>query len=165
MSNHYPPVGFHFVVKFENLSEEADTRFQEVRGLSVSVNTEDYKEGGENRFVHKLPQGTSYDNLVLKRGLVRDSKLTDWCKKAIENLQFEPTNLLVTLLNENHEELCSWNVVNAYPVQWSVSDLNAEQSEIVIETLELNYHYFTFQKPKGSSGAGISLDVDLSISI
>lgn len=169
MSNQYPPVGFHFVVKFEDFSEEADTRFQEVSGLSVSVNTEDYKEGGENRFVHKLPQGTSYDNLVLKRGLVRDSKITEWCKKAIENLHFEPKNLLVTLLNEEHQELCSWNIVHAYPVQWSFAGLNAERGEILIETLELNYHYFTFKKPSGSDSSGfgidLNLDVDLSLSI
>ncbi len=167
MSNQYPPVGFHFVVKFEDFSEEADTRFQEVSGLSVSVTTEDYKEGGENRFVHKLPQGTSYDNLVLKRGLVKNSKITEWCKKAIENLHFEPKNLLVTLLNEEHQELCSWNVVNAYPVDWSFSGLNAERSELLIETLELSYHYFTYKSPGGSSGSGggLSLDVDLSLSI
>lgn len=167
MSNQYPPVGFHFAVKFEDFSDEADTRFQEVTGLSVSVTTEDYKEGGENRFIHKLPQGTSYENLVLKRGVTTDSKITEWCKKAVENFHFEPKNLLVILLNENHEELCSWNVVHAYPVQWSFTGLNAEQNEIMIESLELNYHYFTFKNPKGSSGAGnnLSLDVDVSLSI
>lgn len=164
MSNQYPPVGFHFVVKFEDFSDEADTRFQEVTGLSVSVTTENYKEGGENRFIHKLPQRTSYENLVLKRGVTRGSKITEWCKNAIENLHFEPKNLLVILLNEEHQELCSWNVVNAYPVDWSFSGLNAEQSELLIETLELSYQYFTYKSPGSSSGGGLSFNVDLSIS-
>jgi len=143
----YPPVGFHFVVKFEGFAEENDTRFQEVSGLSVTVNTTDYKEGGENRFVHKLPQETSYNNVVLKRGIIKNSSITQWCKKAIENFHFEPQNVLVTLLNENHQELCSWNVVHAYPVQWSFTGLNAERGELLIESLELNYHYFTFKGP------------------
>lgn len=143
MASYYPPAGFHFLVKFESFPEETDTRFQEVSGLSVTVNTEEYPEGGENRFVHKLPRGTSYDNLTLKRGIMKNSKVLQWCRRAVEDLQFEPKDILVSLLNENHEELCSWNVVHAYPVKWSFAGLNAENSELLIESIELNYHYFT----------------------
>ncbi|CAN5330689.1 hypothetical protein BH23BAC1_BH23BAC1_17710 [soil metagenome] len=80
MASYYPPVGFHFLVKFEDFSEETDTYFQEVNGLSVTINTEEFAEGGENQFVHKLPKGTSYDNLVLKRGIIKNSKILNWCK-------------------------------------------------------------------------------------
>ena len=145
MAKYYPPVGFHFLVKFEDFSEETDTYFQEVSGLSVTVNTEEYAEGGENRFVHKLPKGTSYDHLVLKRGVVKNSKILQWCSQAVENLHFEPKNLLVSLLNENRNEICSWNIVHAYPTKWSFTGLNAQSSELLIETIELNYHYFTIK--------------------
>ena len=145
MDNYYPPVGFHFLVKFEKFPDESDTRFQEVSGLSVSVGTEDVSEGGENRFTHKLPKKTSYENLVLKRGIIKNSKITAWCKEALENLNFEPQNLLVSLLNEDHTELCSWNVVHAYPIKWSFSGLNAQNNELMIESLELTYHYFTIK--------------------
>lgn len=145
MDRYYPPVGFHFLVKFDGIAEETDTRFQEVTGLTVTVSTEDIEEGGENRFVHKLPKGTSYDNLILKRGIIKDSKLVAWCKKAIEELSFEPKNLLVSLLNEDHEELCSWNIVRAYPVKWAFSGLNAESGELLIETIEFNYQYFNLK--------------------
>tara|TARA_R110002020_G_scaffold83108_3_gene205921 strand:- start:38078 stop:38524 length:447 start_codon:yes stop_codon:yes gene_type:complete len=139
---YYPPVGFHFVVKFDGISEEIDTRFQEVTGLTATVGTEDVEEGGENRFVHKLPKGTSYDNLTLKRGIIKNSKLLEWCRKAVEELTFEPKNLLISLLNEDHEELYSWSVVNAYPIKWAFSGLNAESGELMIETMEFNYQYF-----------------------
>ena len=142
MADFYPPVGFHFVVQFDGISEEIDTRFQEVTGLSVNVTTEDLEEGGQNRFVHKLPKRTSYDNLILKRGIIKNSGLVQWCRKAIEDFAFEPKDLLISLLNEKHKELCSWNVVHAYPVKWSFSGLNAENGELLIETLELNYQYF-----------------------
>lgn len=142
MDNHYPAVGFHFMVKFDGISEETDTRFQDVSGLTTTISTEDVEEGGQNRFVHKLPKRTSYDNLVLKRGMIKGSKLLEWCRKAIEELRFEPRNILVSLLNEEHQELCSWNVVHAYPVKWSFTGLNAESGELLIETLEFNYQYF-----------------------
>ncbi len=145
MAGYYPPVGFHFGVEFTNLGKnDNDTRFQSVTGLSVDYETETFKEGGENRFEHVLPVRTKYTDLVLKRGLLaKDSNVFEWCMKAFQQREFKVTNLLITLLNENHEPLKTWNVVNAWPKKWSVSDFNAETNAIVIETLELKYNYFT----------------------
>lgn len=143
MAEIYPPVGFHFLVEFSGLeNEEADVRFQSISGLTVSLETEDISEGGENRFKHKLPMKSSYPNLTLKRGMVVGSSLISWCKDALENFIFEPKDLTIKLLNEDHEPLQTWNVVHAYPIKWSVDDFNAQESKVVLETLELHYHYF-----------------------
>ena len=75
--------------------------------------------------------------------MVTDSNLIDWCRDAIESFLFEPVDLTVKLLNEENEPLVTWNVVHAYPVKWNVSDLSAEESKIVVETIELSYNYFT----------------------
>lgn len=145
MAGYYPPVGFHFGVEFTSLGKnDNDTRFQSVSGLSVEFETETFKEGGENRFEHVLPVRTKYPDLILKRGLLaKDSEVFAWCQKAFQQREFKLTNLLVTLLNEKHEPLKTWNVVNAWPKKWAVSDFNAEANAIVIETLELRYNYFT----------------------
>ena len=140
MADYYPPLGFHFKVEFSDFPGEY--QFQSVNGLTVDVDTEDIAEGGENRFKHKVPVRTKYPNLVLKRGLVVDSDLIKWCRDAVENFSFKPTNLIVKLLNEKHEPLLSWNVVHAYPVKLNMSDFNAEQNTIAIETIELSYNYF-----------------------
>jgi len=147
MANYYPPVGFHFLVEFEGLgSQENDHQFQSVSGLSVDIETEEIAEGGENRFKHKLPVKTKYPNLTLKRGILIDSKVINWCRQAIENFSFKPVNLTIKLLNGEHQPLISWNVVHAYPVKWSVEDFNAEESKLVIENVELTYNYFTLLK-------------------
>lgn len=147
MANYYPPVGFHFLVEFEGLgSQEKDHQFQSVAGLSVDIETEEIAEGGENRFKHKLPVKTKYPNLTLKRGILIDSAVIDWCRDAIENFSFKPVNLTIKLLNQEHQPLISWNVVHAYPVKWSVEDFNAEESKLVIENFELTYNYFTLIK-------------------
>jgi phage tail-like protein len=147
MANYYPPVGFHFLVEFEGLgSQEKDHQFQSVSGLSVDIETEEMAEGGENRFKHKLPVKTKYPNLTLKRGMLIDSVVIDWCRDAIENFSFKPVNLTIKLLNDEHQPLISWNVVHAYPVKWSVEDFNAEESKIVVENFELTYNYFTLIK-------------------
>lgn len=147
MANYYPPVGFHFLVEFEGLgSQEKDHQFQSVSGLSVDIEIEEIAEGGENRFKHKLPVKTKYPNLTLKRGMLIDSAVIDWCRDAIENFSFKPVNLTVKLLNEEHQPLISWNVVHAFPVKWSVEDFNAEESKLVVESFELTYNYFTLIK-------------------
>lgn len=143
MSTYYPPVGFHFLVEFNGLDTKTnDHEFQSVSGLSVDIETEEFAEGGENRFNHKFPVKTKYPNLVLKRGVLVDSKVIKWCKDAIENFEFKPIDLTIKLLNGEHEPLLTWNVVHAFPVKWNVDDFNAQESKLVIETFELSYNYF-----------------------
>ncbi len=140
----YPPVSFHFKVEFNGISaKEKDVEFQSVSGLSVDIETQEFAEGGENRFKHKLPTRTTFQNLVLKRGLVTDSELIKWCRKAIESFEFVPVDLTVKLLDENHQPLITWNVVHAYPVKWETEEFHADESKISIETIELAYNYFT----------------------
>lgn len=146
-NTYYPPVGFHFMVEFDlNGVQDQDFRFQEVSGLNVEIETETRKAGGENRFTYVLPTRSKYNNLVLKRGLLLNSALLKWLKDAVQNIEVEPITVWVTLLNEEHEPLHTYTFINAWPIKWSASDLNAEESKLVIETLELSYHYFTISE-------------------
>ena len=144
MNARYPPVGFHFSVEFGlDGTSVHDTRFQEVSGLSAELAVESIQEGGENRFVHRLPGRSKYPNLVLKRGLVSDSRLIAWFRDAVENLAIEPADVTVSMLDETGAPLLSWNFVKAWPAKWSVSSLNAQNNAIAVDTLELAYQRFT----------------------
>jgi phage tail-like protein len=99
-------------------------------------------EGGENRFVQRYPGRAKYGDLVLKRGLLKGSKVWEWAQNCIENLDIDPRDVNVTLLNEKHEPLMTWHLVGAYPVKWSISDLSATANAFVVETLTLSYRYF-----------------------
>lgn len=143
MTDYYPPWGFYYKVEFDVSREKNDVRFQSVSGLSVEYDTEEYKEGGENRFTHKLPVRTKYSDMVLKRGMVTASSLISWFLAAFRERVFTPSNATVILMNEKSEPLRTWNVAHAVPKKWTVSDLNANENALVIETLELTYQYFT----------------------
>lgn len=142
--DYYPPVGFHFKVEFMDVPNLAqrDTYFQDVSGLSRELGTETVNSGGENRFSFKLPTRAQYNNLVLKRGLWVDSKLIQWATDAIEHFDIQTSTVMVTLLNENHEPLQTYQCIHAWPQKWNISNFNAEENKIVIETLELAYQYF-----------------------
>ncbi len=139
---YYPPVGFHFKVEFVGIGNDNDIRFQSVSGLTIEYDTESFKEGGENRFEHKLPLRSKYADLSLKRGMLTDSKVIEWCLKAFVNREFKPVQVNVLLLNEKHEPIKRWEIIDAWPKKWSVSDLNAQENGIVVETLDLAYKYF-----------------------
>jgi len=141
--NVYPPVSFYFRVSFNGITSSViDTQFQSVSGLSVEMETETVAEGGENRFTHVLPVRSKYNDLTLKRGLFKDSNLIKWCFATFESNIILPVTLNISMLNEEGDPLFTWNVVHAWPKKWSVSDLNAESSEVAIESLELHYRYF-----------------------
>ncbi len=158
----YPFTGFHFLVVFEIFPQVPnDFRFQEVSGLNVTVNVDTYNEGGENRFVHRLPGRTSYQDLVLKRGMTLVSGVTAWCIDAIENFNYQPTNMLISLLNEDHLPVSSWYIANAYPIKYEISGLNAENGQIVVESITLRYEYYKTLNLSAAVGAAIGAVADL----
>lgn len=145
----YPPVSFHFRVefKFSDQRAKSEVNFQEVSGLNKEMTTEDFIEGGENRFVYRFPKGTKYPNLVLKRGMKPDSKIMDWVRDAIDHFDFKPIDITVTLLNPDHDPLMIWEFVKCWPLKWSTSDLKGQENAVAIESLEVNYNYYTQKQP------------------
>ena len=143
-STFYQAVNFHFSVEFSVGSKDIDVRFQSVMGLDSTIDTESVREGGENRFEHVIPLRRKYGPLILKRGLLKpaDSALTRWLQDAFEHEIIKPLpTVTIKLLNENHtSSLLYWTVSNVWPRSWKIGELNAEQGNILIETLELNYN-------------------------
>lgn len=144
-AEYYPPWGFYYKVEFGISDNRNDARFQSVSGLSVEYEYENFREGGENRFEHKLPVRTRYADMVLKRGMLVGSEVINWFTRAFRDRDFQPTDINVILMNENGEPLRTWKVSQAIPKKWLVSDLNSTENAVVIETMELTYRYFTVQ--------------------
>jgi phage tail-like protein len=146
MGVYYPPVGFYFKLSITGVSSSLDFAFQEVSGITSEMGMEEITEGGENRFKYKVPTGTKYGNLIVKRGLVtNNSQLATWCSKTIgSDLSDAITTktINVTLMNQNSQPLMTWNFMNAWPVKWSVSDFKSMEGEIVVESIEFAYTYF-----------------------
>lgn len=136
-----PPAAFYFSVKFTGLAT-MDSSFQEVSGLKVTIGTDEKKEGGDNVYVHHLPTPPKYENLVLKRCLLYNSKLDKWCRDALENFKFAPKDIKIALLGANGGILASWTVIHAFPLSWELSNLNSTSNELAIETLTLKYRFF-----------------------
>jgi phage tail-like protein len=131
----YPPTSFSFIVNGISTTEGIDSRFQSISGLSTEIGTEEYAEGGENRFTHQLPLRPKYPNLVLKRGLIVSSGLISWCRNAMENFEFEPRDLIITLSGglQSTAPLMVWNVVGAYPVKWKFQNSTQKKANLLLK--------------------------------
>ena len=145
---YYPPVAFHFKVEVIDLPKAVgdDVRFSEVSGLSMEMGSEEIPEGGENRFIQKYPTRVKYPELVLKRGLLKNSGVRDWIEECIVRQIITTHGIDVKLLNEKHEPLLTWHLADAYPTKWSTSDLNATSNAVVVETLQFFYQRFTLDE-------------------
>lgn len=137
-----PPLGFRFAVVFLTggvLPNPLDIRFQRVSGLSATIETTNVVEGGQNLYTHRLPRRVGYSNLVLERGFVIGSPINLEFNAAMSLFKFAPSNVLVMLFNESSVPVAAWLFMKAYPVQWSTSDFDADQQNLVVDTLELAY--------------------------
>jgi phage tail-like protein len=142
-----PPV---FAFRVYGAGAKRDTSFQEVSGLEVQFETEEVVEGGQNRFVHKLPTRTKYSNLLLKRGVVTQaSAFGGWVSRALSAGLVRQgggaKTIGIKLINEKKQPLVAWNVFGAYPLRWEHTPLNAMGNDVLIETIELSYQFFQRQ--------------------
>jgi len=129
-----PYLSFHFLVEIEGLVIGG---FNEVTGLTVEVEVEEYREGGLNAYIHKLAGPVRYpNNLVLKHGLTDSDTLWNW-HQDVASGNIQRKNGSIILLDSAGEEQWRWNFVDAYPVRWVGPDLRAGSAEVAIETLEL----------------------------
>lgn len=146
----YLAPAFYFSVSFienggrSDNSNPADNSFLEVAGISAELETEAYREGGENNFEYQLPKGTKYPKLTLKRGIASiKSPLVTWCRDTLEGGLIQPIKtkqIKVSLLDENGGPLRVWSFVNAYPVSWQIEDFKSTKNEVAVEKIEFCYN-------------------------
>lgn len=128
-----PYRNFNFLVEIDGISQ---ARFSECSGFGASNDPIEYREGGENTTVRKLPGMTKYPNIVLKWGLTDSLDLYNWWKNIMKG-KVDRRNGSIILLDTEGNEKVRWNFFNAWPTKWDGPDFNAKGNEVAIETLEL----------------------------
>jgi phage tail-like protein len=135
MARQDPLRGFRFLLEIDEITSGGFTR---VKGISREVKHESYREGGVNEYEHKLVTQVSYPVLVLERGLVLDD-LWKWALAAADG-DVKRKTIRIRLQNEAGEKTWAWQIEHAIPVKWTASDLDAQATQVVMESLELAHH-------------------------
>ena len=135
--NKNPYSAFNFVVEIDG---DQIAAFQEVTGLDSENTPIEYREGADPmNTVRKLPGLEKYPNVTLKRGITGSTALWDWRKEVRDGgSAFPPVrDVTIKLLDDVHQSVMKWKLVNAWCAKLSGPSLNAKTSEIAIETMEL----------------------------
>lgn len=130
-----PLRGFRFLVQIDGIECAGFTR---VKGLSREVKYESFREGGVNEYEHKLIGQVSFPPLVLERGLAL-SDLWDWAQTTADG-EVRRRNMRIMLNDEADDTRWAWQIEHALPVKWTVTDFDAQQNQVIMESLEFVHH-------------------------
>ena len=108
-------------------------------GISVEYDVMEYREGGQNGFVHRLPGRAKYQNIKLTRPIDRSSLLVARWVASIQGT-FRRHTAEITVLDLSGDTVASWSLVDAYPAKWTGPSLDVAGNQIATETLELAHH-------------------------
>lgn len=129
--NQYPLTKFHFRVEWGGQNGS----FQEVTGLAGEIKSVTYRSGDDKSFIkQQIPGMKSFGALTLKRGTFpNDIEFFKWWNSSPP----ERRDLVIQLLNTNHNPVMTWKIIRAFPTKVNATDLNANNDEVAIESIEL----------------------------
>ena len=143
----YPLPKFHFEVDWGG---ENRMGFTEVSGLDFETEVIEYREGSSPTYhKSKQPGLTKYANITLKRGTFQgDIKyFEEWTKTFFfqEKKVQDRVDIVIKLLNEEHQPIMTWKAIKAWPSKIQSTDLKADANEVASETMELVHEGLTLE--------------------
>ena len=118
-----------FQLELEGVSRAS---FVTARGLGGSRRAFMYREGGAAA-PRQFRGSFEFSNLILERGVTRDSSLFDWFRSG------EPRSGAIVLLGGDGRELVRWTFARGWPCAWEGPGLDAAASTLAIERIEIRH--------------------------
>jgi phage tail-like protein len=131
--------------------------FTECSGLEMSLDVEEYREGGRNGEVLKFPTRVQWGNVTMKKGVGVSTALWDWHYSFAEGRGSRRDGLVI-LQNDLHIPNNIWYFRRGLPVRYIGPAMNASQSHVAIESIEIA-HEGIYQVPFVGVGAAIASGV------
>ena len=134
MTSALEPIAVHpatFVLKIPDIDTVG--YYSHCSGLALHVDVLEYREGGNNDVVHRLPGTLSYPNLILSRGLTNTNVLIEWLLTT--TTQAERKEITLTLGSGSRQRV--WTFADAFPVDWKGPEISISETHFATETLEI----------------------------
>ena len=119
--------------------------FSECSGLDISLDIEQYKEGGRNGEVLKFPTRVQWSNITLKRGVGSSTTLWDWHYSFVQG-KGKRRDGIIMLQDDTHTPHNIWYFHRGLPMKYTGPSLNAMQNNVAIEAMEIS-HEGLYQVP------------------
>lgn len=129
-----PWTAFNFVVELDGLFVGG---FSRVEGLSAAIQVEDYFEGGRNDAPRRLLGRTTWQNLVLARGMTELDPMWSWFEAAARG-DVRRRSGAILMLDAARVPVSGWVFHDAVPVRWVGPTFDASHaSEVAVQRIEL----------------------------
>ena len=140
----YPLPVFHFSVEWGGQTAAV----AEVTGLNWEAQVIEYRDGLSPEFsTIKMSGLMKYSNVTLKKAVFAgDGEFFQWFNQVKMNKP-ERRDVNISLLNEEHEPVMSWRIVNAWPTKITSPDLKGSGNEVALESVELAHEGITIDVP------------------
>jgi len=126
--------------------------FQNATGLKFNIAPMEYWEGG-TLAAYKEPGRTTFDDLVLDRGVSYDTDFYDWIVEVVDMLAHFPQGAgelspqykrepFIHQLERDKSSVIVYHVYDAFPTSFTPGDLDNTVDEVSIESLTLSYRFF-----------------------
>ena len=125
------------------LPKVAAGAFQSATGLGADLEVLAYPEGGINDFVHQLPVRHSWSRITLKQGFVRDPILWQWYRVGLTQSLGARRDGSIVLLDHAGTRVMAWEFRGGLAAKWVGPDMNAMESGVVTESLEIVHQGLT----------------------
>jgi phage tail-like protein len=133
-----------FIVEIDGITQ---SRFTEIIIPDATIDVVEYREGGDNIVIHKIPGMIRYSNLILKWELTGSMELYNWYKDIVDGkFNISRKNISVILLDDHGKEAARWRLRQAWPIKYTPPLLNAKGNEIAIEVLEITHEGMVREK-------------------
>lgn len=117
--------------------------FTACSGMSLEFDVTTFKHSNGKTVVEaKRPGKPKYSEVVLKRGLTKDSALHDWFKTVTDAKDKTPYKTAsIVIYDRTQEEAARFNLQQCWPSKLSVSDLNAGSDDVMVEELTIQHEF------------------------
>ncbi|MEV5026062.1 MULTISPECIES: phage tail protein [Bacillales] len=134
-----PYRNFRFRVEVEGLEQAG---FSEVSGFEATFDVVEYREGNEVITPRKLPGLIKYGNISLKWGTTESMELYEWLQECAEGT-IERKTITIIALDEEGEDVATWQVIEAWPVKYTAPTFNGTGNEVALELIEFAHEGLT----------------------
>lgn len=147
---HYPLTKMNFLVHVDQV--EGTAAFSEVTGIEATVDVIEFRQGNANSLAPvKIPGLVKHGNVTLKMGYTLDSAFKTWVQECVSETRGQMPRYTVQIemidINGGAPQSVAtavtgtrvWQLSNAWVTKYTAPDLNALQSEVAIESVELAY--------------------------
>ena len=137
-----PYTQFNFLVDLGTGSTNGpEAGFEECRGISMSVDVIEYRNGNEKENnPRKLTGLARVGDVTLKRGIIGSLSLYQWLDQIRNGDQAGVRNVVIQLQNEDHTAVVmTWRLLRARIVKHTSGPLNAIGTDVAMEEMTLAY--------------------------